>query len=253
MSRGKFIIFYPCWNDIDWIEASLSQIEYWVPDELYLCEGCWDNKYPARSTDGTREFIEEYQKNHDNVWIVDNIRDGKYRDNQVSTCKLILTLSEAKPNDWIMYNASDVFYFKYTIDMYKNLMENSSMDYPIFEIWNFWDSITKYYPHKTKQAMNLPHRVLKGTAFRDTCDITVNGKHYHESNKAMGIKVPTIAMHYEGFREPERLKQKYNVGDRQSPVKWNNGVKLKKTKVWNGDHPEFAIPVLKQKCFYEEI
>lgn len=253
MSDSKFIIFAPFWNNFEWVKASLNHIDYWDYDELYLGNGCWDKKYPAESNDGTYEILKEYQSTRENVWIVDNIRDGEYRENQRNTCKLILELAQAKPNDWFMYSASDFYCFKNAIDVYKNLMENSSMDYPIFEIWNFFNSITHYYLHKTKSAMNLPHRIVEGAGFRDTCDITVNGKHYHQSPKTTGLKVPTIGMHYEGIHSPERLVQKYGVGDRKSPEVWNNGIKLKNRKIWTGAHPSFAISVLKDKFLYEEI
>jgi hypothetical protein len=250
---SRFVIMSMFWNDMDWIEASLEHVEYWKPDMHFICEGAWDRKFPARSTDGTREYIEEYQKKHDNVYIVDNIRDGKYRENQANTCNLVLRTADLKPNDWLMYNACDLYYFKVAIDMYKKMMETIDFDYPIFNLWNFWDSIELYYLHRTKQAMNLPHRIVKGARFFGTCDLSVDGKHYHDSKKCKAFQVPTIGFHYEGFREDDRLKDKYNVGDRKSPLIWNGGVKLKRRHVYKGEHPEFAIPVLKKKFFYEEI
>jgi glycosyltransferase involved in cell wall biosynthesis len=253
MSRSKLIVFFPTWNNIEWLDSAFAHIEYWNPDQLYICEGAWDKKYPARSTDGTREYVEKYQHDKENVWIVDNIRDGKYRENQRSTCNLILRLSEAKPGDWIMYVAADCYFFKNAIDKYRELMEKENFDYPVWEVWNFWDSVTKYYPHRTKQQMNLPHRVKKGTHFTGTCHISLNGKKYHEHDNCTPFQVPQIGFHYEGIHNEERLEQKYNVGDRQSPVVWNNGIKLKQRNNWDGSHPSFAVPVLKEKFFYEEI
>ena len=236
-----------------WIEASIAQIEYWEPDEIYFLQGCWDTKYPANSTDGTYEYIKEYQKTHEKVWIIDNYRDNTYRENQANTLNLALRIACAEAGDWIMYHASDVFYFKYDIDRYKRYMNIGAFDYPIYSIWNFWDCINKYYPHRTKQAPNLPQRVIKGAKFVPTCQLTIDGKLYYQSAKAKGMKVPTVQFHYEGIRDEERLHQKYDVGDRQSPVKWNNGIKLKKRTKYTGAHPEFAVPVLKQRFFYEEI
>jgi hypothetical protein len=250
---GKFIIMSMFWNDSDWLQASLDHVEYWEPDEHYICEGAWSKKYPARSTDGTREYIEAYQKTHKNVYIVDNIRDGKYRQNQASTCNLVLRTADLKPGDFIMYNACDLYYFKAAIERYRDMMERIDFDYPVFDIWNFWNSIEKYFLHRTKQAMNLPHRIVKGAKFIGTDHISVDGKRYDESKKCKRFQVPTIAFHYEGFREPDRIMQKYSVGDRQSPVNWNNGIKLRKTHKYTGAHPEFAVPVLKEKFFFEEI
>ncbi len=238
---------------MDWLEASLNHLLYWEPDEIYLCEGCWDSKYPRQSTDGTFEYLMEWKNGPDNAWVIENRQDGSYRENQAATCNQVRRLANLEPGDWIMYHACDAFYYKHAIDVYKNLMENADFDYPIFDIWNFWDSVNKYYLHRTKQAMNLPHRIIKGAEFVPTCDLTVGGKHYHESNKAMGLQVPMVEFHYEGFRNPDRLKQKYGVGDRKSPTEWNNGIKLKNRKVWNGAHPSFAVPVLKEKFFYETL
>jgi len=247
---GKFVIFCCYWNDNgDWLEASLKQVLYWKPDEIYLAEGCWDGKYPERSTDGTREYLEKWAKGRDNTFIIDNKQTHKYRENQSQTCNTVLQSSKLTTGDWVMFQACDVFYFKYDIGIYRNLMTVNNFDYPIYSIWNFWDCIDKYYPHRTKQAPNLPHRVIKGAKFVPTCQLTTGGKLYYQSNKAIGKRVPMVAFHYEGFREKERLAQKYNVGDRQSPVVWNAGIKLKKRTKYMDAHPEFAVPVLKKKGY----
>ena len=69
---SRLIVIARYWNDIEWINASLEQIEYWKPDEVYLCEGNWDRKFEARSTDGTRELLDEYVLGKDNYHIIDN-------------------------------------------------------------------------------------------------------------------------------------------------------------------------------------
>ena len=247
---GKFVVFACYWNDNgDWLEASLKQVLYWKPDEIYLCEGCFDKNYPARSTDGTREYLEKWAKDKDSVWIVDNIRDGKYRENQANTCNLVLRLADIKTGDWIMRVDCDAFYFKHDIDVYRNLMTINNFDYPIYSIWNFWNCIDKYYPHRNKNMARLPYRYIKQAKFMPTWLLTLNGKSYHESNKTTATKLSMAEFHYEGLRDKERLHQKYDVGDRTSPTKWKNGVKLKKRTVYKGRHPEFAIPVLEEKGY----
>lgn len=243
----NLIIFYPCWNDSDWIQAATEQIEYWGYGQLYFCEGCFDPKFPARSTDGTREFVMDYKNNHDNVYVIDNIRTQDYRTNQAMTCNLVLELSKQKENSWIMYQASDFFMLKKHIDIVKGLMKVAKYDYPIFEIWNFWNSITKYWPKWTDQSPNLPYRIAKGAKFIPTCHLSVKEKMYKDILSGHRLKVK--GFHYEGMRSPERLKDKYAVGDRQSPVVWKGGEKLKNRQTYTGVHPEFAIPVLKEKGF----
>ena len=247
---SRLIIFAPVWNDMDWLEAMISQVEYWNPDELYLLEGCWDTKFPARSTDGTREYIMDYKNKRPHTYVVDNIRAQGYRENQCMTCNLILELSKAEKGDWIMYQSCDFFLLKNHINRYKKLMKDTNMDYPIHEIWNFWDTPNKYYPRWNDQSPNLPYRIVKGMKFIPTCHPAINGKIYKDSSIPTGLKIDNmIGFHYEGFRNDKRIKDKYAVGDRQSPVVWKDGIKLKQRMGRVGIHPEFAEPVLKEKGF----
>jgi len=245
---ARLIIFFPTWNDRDWLEAQIKQIEYWNPDKLYFCEGAWDSRFPARSTDGTWEYIMDYKNKREKTYVVENIRDQDYRMNQAMTCNLILELSRAEPGDWIMYQACDFFLLKSHIDRYKKLMAESNMDYPIHEIWNFWDTPHKYYPRWNDQSPNLPYRIVKGMKFIPTCHPAIGGKIYKDHPTPTGLKIDNmVGFHYEGFRNDERIKDKYAVGDRQSPVVWKDGIKLKKRVDRIGVHPEFAIDVLKEK------
>jgi hypothetical protein len=78
------------WNDAaDWLEASLDHIDAWEPEITILAEGNWDQKWPARSTDGTREVLETYTTRRDNIYLIDNVReDTNYRNNQAEYRKI---------------------------------------------------------------------------------------------------------------------------------------------------------------------
>lgn len=243
------VIFFPCWNDMDWMEAAIEQLEYWAPDKLYFCEGAWDTRFPAQSTDGTREFVEKYVKEHKNCWIIDNVRDGEYRQNQASTCSMVMRCAQVKPGDWVMYQACDFYLYKSDIDLYKQYIAEDAFDYPRFEIRNFWQCTTLYYPKWTNQALNLPWKFVKDAFWIPTCHLCVKGQQYHESPHVRQKTLPIAGYHYEGFRLPQRLEDKYAVGDRQSPIVWNGGEKLKDGNrvKYTGGHPEFVRKNLKEK------
>lgn len=180
---------------MDWLEASLKQIEYWKPDMTYLCEGCWDPKFPARSTDGTREYLEKWQKGRENVWIQDNLRVSDYRQNQANQCRLVTQSSGAEPGDWMMYMACDFYMFKSHIEMYKDMMKSNSFDYPIFEIRNFWDTTTKYFSKWAEMALNLPWRLVKDFNWEPICHLAKDGVLYNNHKKVRGKKIDVKGFH----------------------------------------------------------
>lgn len=63
MNRSKLIILATYWNEIEWINASLSQILKLNPIEVVLCDGNFDPRFPNYSTDGTSQIIENFVKN----------------------------------------------------------------------------------------------------------------------------------------------------------------------------------------------
>lgn len=237
-----FVIFFPTWNDMDWIAAQRNHIEAWEPDKIFLCEGCWDPRFPARSTDGTREYCESWE----GTTLINNRRDHDYRGNQAATCNEVYEKANLKPGDWIMYAACDFFIHGVDTLAYKAKMNADDFCYPTFTIFNFWNSTKLYFSHKTAISPNLPCRIEKGASFKPTCHLVVDGKFYDAIPGKKTWHLPFPGFHYEGFRGQERLTQKYKVGDRQSPVVWKKGIKLKNRNKFNGKHPEFALPVLRK-------
>ena len=56
----NLILFATYWNERQWIEASLAQIEAIDPMEVIICDGCFDDSKDNKSTDGTREIIKDW-------------------------------------------------------------------------------------------------------------------------------------------------------------------------------------------------
>jgi hypothetical protein len=241
------VIFATYWNDMDWLEASLEYLEYWKPDKIYICEGCFDIKYPPRSTDGTYEYLEKWCKHKPNATLVLNSRLEDYFTNQASVCNQVLELSNIQEGDWLLRIDCDHFMFKAHVEIYREFMKQD-FDYPILEVYNFWDTTKKYFSKWTDQSIYLPYKYHAGAKIVPVCHLAINGKLYKDIPELKGLKTQLKGFHYEGFRSPERLKQKYDVGPahRQSPVTWKDGLKLRDRRDYDGPHPEFAEPVLKK-------
>ena len=76
---NNVIILATYWNEIDWIRPSLAQIDKLDPLEVVICDGCFDERYPVHSTDGTREVIEEYTSNRQHAYLVSPVRLSRVR------------------------------------------------------------------------------------------------------------------------------------------------------------------------------
>jgi hypothetical protein len=250
---GKLIIIARYWNDIEWVEASLNQIEYWEGDKVYLCEGNWDQKFNAQSTDGTREFLENWVSKRENVFILDNLRENNnYRINQANQSNLVMKLADARENDWVLLIDCDHFYFKKDIDYVKKIIkeDGNNFDYLTYNTYNFLDGINKYYERKDNNAAKLPYKVKNETKWIPTCHPAINGKMYCEIKELKEKYVDVYAMHYALARLPERLDVKYKIGDRKSPLEWNGGIMMKQLKEYNDKHSEFAISTLERLKYY---
>jgi hypothetical protein len=239
-----FLIIGRFWNDLPWLKASLEHIEYWNADKVIICEGNWDKKWPARSTDYTREYLEEYCKNGEKI-LISNLRDDdNYRVNQANTSNKAMKLAGAGAGDWVMVVDCDHFYFKKDIDRYRSRM----LEHPILTTRNFYDDTKSYYTHTEKNGSKLPYLVLAGSTWIPTNHLAINGNMYCDT-KVKFEPADIIAYHYVGLRNKKRLEDKYSIGDRQSPKEWKGGKLLNNMQDYFGPHPEFVIPVLKEKGY----
>lgn len=240
------------WNDIEWLQASLDHIDAWDAEHVIISEGNWDQEWPARSTDGTRELIEAYAAARKNVTVIDNIREDKnYRVNQANTSNLAMKIAAAKPNqDWMLIIDVDHFYFSEAIQNVKRVMEENENDFDYFShnTFCFFYDLQHCEIRKDSKGTKLPYKLLPGCIWRPTNHLTVDGKMYHQIREARERFMPTIdAMHYEGLREKHRLADKYSIGNRKSFDVYQDGKRLRGVKAYCGNcHPCFAEPVLKK-------
>jgi hypothetical protein len=248
MPHNKLIILARYWNDIEWLYASLEHIDYWKADLVFIAEGNWDKKFPGRSNDGTYDICKQWVEDKNNYYLIENPRDfDNYRQNQAYVSNKIMEIAKIQPGDWMLIIDCDHFYFKKDIDFFKEKMINNDFSYPIVSTLNFFYNISEYYETLDSNGSKLPYRYLKNAMWIPTNHLSVNGKMYNEIPELISYKVPFYAYHYPGIRIKKRLIDKYNIGDRKSPVDYMGGKLLKNLKSYNGDHPEFVIPVLKNQ------
>lgn len=62
MQNKNLILLATYWNEIEWVEASLDQIEKIKPIEAIICDGNFDPRVENQSTDGTHQVLSRYVK-----------------------------------------------------------------------------------------------------------------------------------------------------------------------------------------------
>lgn len=159
---NNLIIMATYWNERDFIEPSLAQIDALNPAEILICDGCFDPRYPNTSTDGTREVIEAYVASRPHARMISATRAGRfgslrqllrghqhaawwrlftpgrlksavlwatshpYRVNQALTFQHMISLSTTwQPGMWVMTMDSDQFY---TDEMIANIIAKINTD-----------------------------------------------------------------------------------------------------------------------------
>jgi len=254
---GKLILLARYWNDMDFLKASLNQVSYWEADKVYLSEGAWDQNFLQRSTDGTREILEEYAKNKDNVFIIDNVRDDiNYRVNQAETSNLVMKLAKWQPNDWMIQVDVDQFYTKAAIDTVKRMIkeEGDQFDYFTHELSNFLYDLKHHQITLETSQSRLPSRLLEGSYWIPTNHLTLNGKLYRLVEQIRKRHLTDIrSLHYEGLRPKSKLTLRYSVGDRKTFWEYRGGIRLKGIVPFTGNAiSEFAADNLKGCCVFPE-
>lgn len=163
LARTNIILLATYWNEADWIEASLAQIERIDPIEAIICDGNFDPRVENRSTDGTRTIIEQFVKEsripcrmisavrvERNMWkglrffreagcpgarswtvgrmrmaAVTQLMMNIYRVNQALTFAHMCRLSEAwREGRWVMTCDADQFYTDELIDAFSVTKED---------------------------------------------------------------------------------------------------------------------------------
>lgn len=253
---GRLIILARYWNDIDFLQASLNQIDYWNADLVYLSDGAWDQNFEAHSTDGTRELLEEYAKAKDNTFVIDNVRENKnYRINQANTSNLVMKLAKWQPDDWMMIVDVDHFYTMKDIDSVKRMVdeEGDQFDYFVYKVNNFFYDLRRCQETFDKNQGRLPSRLVKGSYWIATNHLSLNGVTYEKATQMRPKVLSDVqALHYEGLRPRKRLNLRYSVGNRKTFWEYKNGKRLKNNVNYTGKHSEFAMDILKGCCVFPE-
>lgn len=127
------------WNNIRWIKHSLPQALEFC-DEVILIEGCHSQNYPKHSTDGTYEYVRNF--NHPRLRIFDFAQNDRYDIVQRRLRQNMPKRSQYwKPGNWVLYWDDDAFLFEEDLKKLKKIMLTTSHDTIAFReryfIFNF--------------------------------------------------------------------------------------------------------------------
>lgn len=264
------IVLATYWNEIDWIELSLRQIDELDAEEVIVCEGCFDPKYPIRSTDGTRECIEEWAAKRNEVTIVSamrvarwktvssvlrgagpglslsparlvhgvaSLRKSRYRINQAYTFSMMIRHSRLwRPGAWYMTIDADQYYPKDMISRFRNLCTPESDVGLLTASERTFISDFQHYTtdYEKRPYNNMPHRIHSRMFVRPTRDVLIDSwfRTFKHIEYYRTVHVGEY-FHYK-FRpgDPNRTALTYAVGDRASP-EWSEYA----LKEFSGRHP----------------
>lgn len=208
---NNLIIFATYWNEIEWIETSLRQIEIINPVEIIICDGCFDARHPVHSTDGTKEVIEDFIKNRTNATMIAPVRTNRlraflkmlkghgkgerksvltparfkalltvfftdqYRLDQALTFQKMISLSKAwRPGNWFMTYDADQYYSDDIIDSFKKLNNEEPADLITANERTFFLNFKSFTDQYEKRTFNnMPHKIKQTTNIMPTRDIVL--------------------------------------------------------------------------------
>ena len=252
----NLIVFATYWNEIDWVRPSLAQIDHIDPVEVIICDGCFDMGFPAPSTDGTREVIQEFVSNRENAQMISPVRCdslegayelwrghahssllrrlyparlrragmsfGKhhYRVNQALTFNRMISLSQFwEEGRWFMTYDCDQFYQDRTIENIQNEVNgDSEAELLMADERTFFHGFQRYTDrYEARKYNNMPHRIRPDTMIFPTRAVTAEGLF---RTRYYADVVPTKHVgtyHHYKFEFEERFEEAYQVGNRQPP------------------------------------
>lgn len=267
---NNVILLATYWNEIEWIEASLAQIDKIDPREVIICDGCFDPQYPNQSTDGTREIIKTYAAARDNTRMISALRLSRlqhyfswfkplphessrfftlaklrtakgfhrwnlYRLNQMATFNHMIRLSRHfRPNLWFMTNDCDQFYSDAMLEAFGGLLdEDTPYNMLTGKEYTFFEDFDHYTAgYEKRDYNNMPHRIFRDTRFIPTRHpARVVNRRYRIYTEFEAKRYVGITYHYH-IKSPERLKAGYSLGDREPPE-----TSRTETKPYHGKHP----------------
>jgi hypothetical protein len=279
--KTNITIFATYWNEKDWIEASLAQIDAIDPQEVIICDGCFDPSKPNYSTDGTREIIEKWVSERPHTRMISALRLSRihglynifsrhitlkflplrkimifyylrtnvYRINQAATFNKMTELAKHwKPGNWSMFMDADQFYPDEMIDAFKQVCDNPNSDIDLITakertfFGNFDEQTTEY---EARNFNNMPHRIKENILIVPTRDTILEE---YPRPQVYG-KHPDIKrfdagyyLHYKFHPfDKEREAAAYTLGDRKPP----SASKYKMEK-FEGEHPKAVERIVQQ-------
>lgn len=277
----NLILFATYWNERQWIESSLAQIEAIDPMEVIICDGCFDSRMENRSTDGTREIIADWVAKRGNTasmisatrlsrgtapqallrtisrdginlkparWLK-AVRQGLskslYRINQAVTFgKMIQASKSWQSGRWFMTYDADQFYSDACIQTFDNCNESSDAGLIVAKEFTFEKNFhTAVSGFEKRDWNNMPHKIYPNTAVYPTRHLML------ESPLALKLyrkQVPVIDggyyCHYKFRLDSQRELEGYSLGDRRPP---------KAEKFSNPETFEHAHPSVVRQFFPE--
>ena len=269
----NIIIFATYWNEIEWIKPSLEQLLKIDPLEIIICDGNFDSRYENQSTDGTREIIEKFVKeNNDIASMTSAIRTNKltrglnfffnsgrsqdsiypsrllkafqsqffineYRVNQALTFAKMINMSKMwKKDRWMMSYDADTFYTDELIDFFQITNEKNDYDFISADEWTFPEDFNFFTDKfERRKHNNMPFKIKKNIAVYPTRHFMVESMF---SYKNIGLSNKNanggIYHHYKFRNDNKRIISGYRLGDRKPPDK----SRFKDLKKFDSIYPE---------------
>ena len=270
----NIILFATYWNERQWIEASLAQIEAIDPMEVIICDGCFDDRKENRSTDGTREVIEEWiakrgpsaqmvsatrlQRREAPGALLQHIsRDGingrparwlkalrqgmsknLYRINQAVTFGKMMQASKNWENGrWFMTYDADQFYSDSCIAKFDQCSNpQSEAGLIVAKEFTFENDFeTCVTGFEKRDWNNMPHKIHPNTAIYPTRHLMLESAFSLDVyRKKVSVIDGGYYCHYKFRLDSEREKAGYSLGDRKAP----KAEKFKDPQPFTEKHPE---------------
>ena len=269
---NNIILLGAYWNEIEWIKASLAQIDKIDPLEIIISDGCFDLSYPNYSTDGTREIISDFVKARPHARMISALRlslwthyvkwfqrlpnenvsqfhlgklriaksfhkKNLYRLNQMATFNYIVSISKKfEPGRWFMTYDSDQFYSDEMLKEFTEVVNSENSDYGLLtgkELTFFDDFNSVSYDYEKRDYNNMPHRIYSDTRFIPTRHpVRLINGTYKLYTEVEKKKFCGTIFHYH-IKKKERMDQGYSLGNRKA-------ANLNRCHVvpYRGDHPE---------------
>ncbi|HET6278764.1 MAG TPA: hypothetical protein VFG08_08275 [Candidatus Polarisedimenticolia bacterium] len=266
---NNLILFATYWNEIEWIHASLAQIDRIDPMEIIICDGCFDPKRPNGSTDGTRDIVARFVARRSHARMIPAVRlsrAGHYREwfrplphetsgpitlaklraartfhrmhlyrlNQMATFNLMIRLSERfRPGAWFMTSDADQFYGDETLRAFCQVNEEGPFSVLTSKEYTFFERFDRFTDsYESRDYNNMPHRVFDDTRFIPTRHpARVVGGRYRIYSEFETKRYAGPSYHYH-LRSQERMTSGYALGDRRPPAESRI-----RTRPFSGEHP----------------